>query len=293
MKAIVRSSSSTIVAGSSPATILQKMQSGSAIARKPTDRSARRAARARSASACSRRADLAGVLRRGELLEQLAERAGRARCRARAASSSPRSSGARRALDAPAQGVGEHASRDAAGARRSTPARDPRAWPGGRRPTAASRRPRPARRRADRRTRVRRESGWGSWTRKPRRRWWRTSAATCARRRSLARSRPSTSRASSAPRTSWPMNVTRPSCGRTARVQRLGGVVQQRAPAQRLARGSARRRAARASSARDRCAVLAERVACRSRIRPRAHRVVSSIVRSSTSSVWPYTSRWW
>ena len=80
-----------------------------------------------------------------------------------------------------------------------------------------------------------RASGCGSCTRKPRRRWWRASAATCARSRSLARSRPSTSRASSAPRASWPMNVTRPSAGRTARVERLGGVVQQRAQAQRLA----------------------------------------------------------
>ena len=82
---------------------------------------------------------------------------------------------------------------------------------------------------------MRRASGWGSWTRKPRRRWLRTSAATCARNRSLARSLPSTVLASSAPRASWPMKVTRPSSGRTASGQRLGRVVQQRPPAQRLA----------------------------------------------------------
>ena len=51
MNAIVRSSSSTIVDGSSPATILQKMQSGSAIGAKATHRPARR--RAASAIASS------------------------------------------------------------------------------------------------------------------------------------------------------------------------------------------------------------------------------------------------
>ena len=51
----------------------------------------------------------------------------------------------------------------------------------------------------------------------------------------LARAQPPrTARASSAPRASWPMNVTRPSGAHLAR-ERLGGVVQQRAPAQRLA----------------------------------------------------------
>ena len=57
---------------------------------------------------------------------------------------------------------------------------------------------RPARRRAGSGRSPAGSSGI-SWTRKPRRRWWRVSAATCSRSRSLARRRVSTAAAISAP----------------------------------------------------------------------------------------------
>src|SRR5262245_25026252 len=75
MNEIVRSSSSTRAAGNSPATILQKMQSGSPIARGSLLGSALALA---PRGACVRdrlggRRDLARVARRRDLLEQLSE----------------------------------------------------------------------------------------------------------------------------------------------------------------------------------------------------------------------------
>src|SRR5579875_2093673 len=77
MKAIVRSSSSTMRAGSSPATILQKMHSGSLIAggilRQDAAAGALRDERTRALERGGAGADLARVLRGAQLLEQLAD----------------------------------------------------------------------------------------------------------------------------------------------------------------------------------------------------------------------------
>ena len=130
----------------------------------------------------------------------------------------------------------------------------------------------------------RRSSGM-SWTRKPRRRWWRVSAATCARRRSLARRRAERRRA----RARRPARRGRGSrCARPAARSRVCGLAAScsRAPKRRRRRGSARRPAARpAARGPARPELVAERRApgrARGRCSP-----------ASTSSVWPWTSRWW
>src|SRR5204862_1982929 len=73
MKAIVRSSSSTIVAGSSPARILQKMQSGSDIGESLLAGAAALPAPREGARVVGR-AHLAGELRLGKRLDQLPQR---------------------------------------------------------------------------------------------------------------------------------------------------------------------------------------------------------------------------
>ena len=188
------------------------------------------------------RRDLAGVLRLGDLGEQLARAAGpgsmperrgelvaahqrRRRARRRASASASPSIGAR------ARGAGRSPPRlaaaggEAVGDRSSVTS----AATGSQAHEVAVDRRRPSGR---------------SWTRKPRRRWWRASAATCARSRSLARRRPRIARDIAAPSRSWPGKPTRPS-PMSARVTRLGDVVQQRAEAQRAAAREVVRRAAR------------------------------------------------
>jgi hypothetical protein len=84
---------------------------------------------------------------------------------------------------------------------------------------------------------VRRDSGCGSWTRKPARRWWRTSAATCARSRSLARSRVEHLPCELRSQSIVPHERHAPVLRANLACGRLGGVVQQRSPAQRLTAG--------------------------------------------------------
>ena len=72
------------------------------------------------------------------------------------------------------------------------------------------------------------------WTRKPRRRWWRVSAATCSRRPSDARRRRRIDAGQLGPRLVVPHERHPSLVGHVARLG-LGDVVQQRAEAQRLA----------------------------------------------------------
>src|SRR5579875_2745847 len=115
MKAIVRSSSSTMRAGSSPATILQKMHSGSLIAggilRQDAAAGALRDERTRALERGGAGADLARVLRGAQLLEQLADAGagGHAELARELVAAQQRP---RRPLGTPAQRVGEQLARE-------------------------------------------------------------------------------------------------------------------------------------------------------------------------------------
>ena len=234
MNATVRSSSATICAGSSPATILQKMQSGSLTRGSlPVALAAQRPLRERRSRPPACR-DLPGEARLLELGQDPPSSGPGCSPSARA-SSSPRTGGrggsACHASASPSSCAGEL---EVLGDRLLRARR--RGSPAGRRRSARSRRPAPARSRAGSGRSRAGDSGI-SCTRKPSRRWWRASAATCSASRSLARSRRRIS-----PRCSRAGCVVAderdPPLGGDAARLRLGDVVQQRAEAQRLPRVS-------------------------------------------------------
>ena len=281
MKDTVSSSSASFAAGSSPRTILQKMQSGTSVHRsKPSCRAragSLRRARGRAPGLLASR-DLAGVAGLGEVLEQLSDARPRAIPSSRE-SSSPRTSGSGGPRLRQRRAAPSNLSRRPCARRWPSP-RALRAWPAGLRSSAASR---PL-------GRARRPAGSG-------RRSARTAAGARARgnppqvmahqgrhvsAQPLARAQPSQDLAGELGCAQIVAEEGHPPVGARVAGEGLGDVVEKRSPAQ----GHAARQAVRERLLEQRADFLpcsspttVAGSACKARTRP------------SVSSVWPYTSR--
>ena len=291
MNAIVRSSSSTIRRGQLARDDLAEDAVGvghrrrSYVASRPAP--SRAPARARSASACSRVVISPAYCACGELLEQLAEPRARARSRARRRARRRAASGRGGPSRAPAQRVAEQSR---ARARRCASIASSRA-------VAARRQPVGDRQQRD--VDLDRRAGAQVGEHRPPRQRLRlvheeAEPQVVAHQRRDVRAQPLAGaqppehlarqlRAAHVVADERHAPVARANPAR----ERLGGVVQQRPPAQRLAAASARRRAARRAARRPASRCGRQAASRSSALAAPAAAPVSSIVRSSTSSVWP------